>query len=597
MQNKKNQSSYFQQKPLKFKLMLPPITMILFLIITAVISFTSFNSFQQLITNLIDVSAKNTITQKDIARNIGNVQQGVSQYFSSKEEADYLRAKASIHNLLKSTTNNIPAKTHNAILRLNQLIDAAKIRIANLSKEEQRLNSLKRSLFLTSAPIAGQPFSDIVDLTNLVCNDIRHPNYANEEPINNRFDQFLETAPPSLIPLTEDLWDIWAGYSAVYLKLRSDINNDLQHNLKILQDYQDTTITSGIAAMHNSERVVKEQLVRTTIITGLLFASAVLFGIFLTKTTVQSILSSIATIETVADKLSVGDLSHNFQIVKGSNDELARVLHKLQIMQTNMSSIIKDIQLAANEVTSSSEHLNDSSMEISHGAYEQATTIATIIETANIILDTVGQNTADADTTAIVAKNSADDIARGGDAVVNTVSAMQKIADKVDVIEEIARQTNLLALNAAIEAARAGKYGKGFGVVASEVRALAEKSAESAAMIRKLAEKSMDIATSAGQQILKIIPQIQETSKLVGQISRASAKQKEQLSGNVEAIRQLDQVAKSNADAANMLASLSEQLTAQAEQLRGETLTFVLNDDGRNGLKLKPAAQRKQVER
>lgn len=559
--------------------MLPPLTMILFLVIAATVSFFSFNIFQHLVTDLIIVSAENTITQKDIARNIGNVQQGVSLYFSSQDEADYIRAKKSIETLLNSTDIKTPKATKQSILKLGQLIDAVKIRIAHLGKEENRLNQLKRTIFKSGSSQSPEFFDQVISLTNTVCNDIRHPNILNQEPINTQFDILLNTAPEKMIPAIEDLWDVWAGYSAVYLKLRSDINNDLQKNLKTLHTYQDSTIKDGIASMHQSENKVNQQLLNTNIFIGVLFICSVVFGILLTKATVQSILHSITTIETVADKLSVGDLSHKIQIIKGSNDEFARVLQKLKAMQSNMSGIIKDIQLAANEVSSSSEHLNDSSMEISHGAYEQATTIAAIIDTAKVILESVEQNTANADTTALVAKRAADNMARGGDSVVDTVTAMQEIAGKVDVIEEISRQTNMLALNAAIEAARAGKYGKGFGVVASEVRTLAEKSAEAAAMIRKLAESSMDIATSAGQEILGIIPQIQETSTLVQTISKSCTDQKERLTGNVEAMRKLDQVALSNADAANMLASLSEQLTAQAEQLRGETFTFVLNKD------------------
>ncbi len=576
--------SFFQRKPLKFKLMLPPLTMIFFLIILATVSVVSFNSFRNLVTNLIDISAKNTIKQKDIARNIGHIQQMVNQYFASQEKTDYLRAKKSIKTLLGTTTEKIPSRTRDAILRLDQLIDAVKVRIAHLSKEEKQLSQVRQQLFLISADLTTDVFTSVVQLTSQVCDDIRHPNHANKNHINKQFDQILATAPRILTVGIEKLWDVWAGYTTVYLKLRSDIDTDLQDNLHILQNYQDTTISRGIEAMHASENKLNQQLLRTSIIVGTLFASAVIFGIFLTRATVLSILQSIATIETMAGKLSVGDLSYTLPATEGTNDELARVLNKLKDMQANMSGIIKDIQLAADQVSSSSEHLNDSSMEISHGAYEQATTIASITKTANFIQDTVSQNTKNADTTASVARTAADNIAKGGDAVVNTVSAMQEIANQVDLIEEISRQTNLLALNAAIEAARAGKYGKGFGVVASEVRTLAERSSEAAAMIRDMAKSSMDIATDAGQQIIAIIPQIQETAQLVQKISRSCSEQKEQLSENIEAMRQLDLVATNNADSANMLASLSEELTAQAEQLRGETLTFVLNNDSYKSL-------------
>lgn len=574
----KNRPSFFQRKPLKFRLMLPPLTMIFFLIIVATIALTSFQSFQQSTTDLIATSAENTVNQKNIAREIGKIEQSINQYFADKTEEEYLRAKHNLQILLYSTPKDMPEETRNAIVRLDQLIDAVKVRIAHLQTEEKRLIQIRNNIFIAATAISTEHLTQAIELTTQVETDIRNPNSGDSEKIDTGFNTLLLTAPAALTRHYEDLWDIWAGYSAVYLKLRSDINKELQNSLQILQQYQDATIENGITAMRSNETEVKKQVLQSSLLIGSLFLGTALFGIVLTTTTVQSILQSIAVIETVADKLSIGDLTHTIPVTTGSNDELSRVLSKLKRMQDNVSTIIQDIQMAANEVSSSSEHLNDSSMEISHGAYEQATTIASIIETANVILATVAENSRDADSTSTVAQRAADNIAKGGDSVINTVSAMQKISEKVAIIEEISRQTNLLALNAAIEAARAGKYGKGFGVVASEVRILAERSAAAASMIGTLAKSSMSIATKAGHEILETIPQIQETSKLVASIRSSCVSQKEQLTENLEAMRQLDIVAHGNADAANMLASLSQELTAQAEQLRGETLTFILSE-------------------
>lgn len=571
-----NRPSFFQRKPLKFRLMLPPLTMIFFLIIAATVSLTSFHTFQKSITTLIQVSGENTVKQKDITRDIGKIEQSINQYFADKTEEEYLRAKHNLQVLLHSTPEDMPEETRNAIVRLDQLIDAVKVRINHLQTEEKRLGQVRNDIFTAATAISAKHLTEAIQFTSLVENDIHHPNRADGEKINARFNTILLTTPATLTRHYEDLWDIWAGNSAVYIKLRSDIDKELQNSLQRLQQYQDSTIENGITVMRRSETEVKKQVLQSSLLLGSLFLGTALFGIFLTTTTIRSILQSIAVIETVADKLSLGDLTHNIPVTTGSNDELSRVLSKLKRMQENVSTIIQDIQIAANEVSSSSEHLNESSMEISHGAYEQATTIASIIETANVILGTVAENTRDADTTSTVAQRAADNIAKGGDSVINTVSAMQKISEKVAIIEEISRQTNLLALNAAIEAARAGKYGKGFGVVASEVRTLAERSSAAASMIGTLAKSSMNIATQAGHEILETIPQIQETSKLVESIRSSCVEQKEQLTENLEAMRQLDIVAHGNADAANMLASLSEELTAQAEQLRGETLTFIL---------------------
>jgi len=195
----------------------------------------------------------------------------------------------------------------------------------------------------------------------------------------------------------------------------------------------------------------------------------------------------------------------------------------------------------------------------------------------------IKQNADNALQTEKIALKSAEDAKEGGEAVAQTVSAMKQIAEKISIIEEIARQTDLLALNAAIEAARAGEHGKGFAVVASEVRKLAERSQTSAAEISSLSGSSVEVAEKAGNMLVKIVPDIQKTAELVQEISAASNEQNAGADQINKALQQLDQVIQQNSSASEEMASTSEELSGQAEQLQTTINFFKIGGSAQSG--------------
>ncbi len=277
----------------------------------------------------------------------------------------------------------------------------------------------------------------------------------------------------------------------------------------------------------------------------------------------------------VANKIANGDLKTQLK-VRSEKDVLGKSLAQ---MIENLKGVVENVKKAADNVSAGSQELSSTSQEMSQGASEQAAAAEEASSSMEQMAANIKQNASNAQETEKIAVKSAGNAKVGGDAVGKTVDAMKEIANKINIIEEIARQTNLLALNAAIEAARAGEHGKGFAVVASEVRKLAERSQTAAGEISELSGSSVEIAEKAGELLAQIVPDIQRTSELVQEITAASNEQNNGAEQVNNAIQQLNQVIQQNAAGAEEAASTSEELSSQAEQLQ-DTIAFFHIEDG-----------------
>ncbi len=249
-----------------------------------------------------------------------------------------------------------------------------------------------------------------------------------------------------------------------------------------------------------------------------------------------------------------------------------------QLIDT-VSKTIVDVRIAAEQLTSAAGQVSDTSQSLSQAAASQAASVEQTSASLQEMAASVRQNAENANVTDGMASKAAKEAIEGGDAVKRTVDAMQAIAQKISIIDDIAYQTNLLALNAAIEAARAGEHGRGFAVVAAEVRKLAERSQVAAQEIGQVALSSVVLAEKAGDVLKQMVPTIHKTSELVQEITAASGEQSDGVTQINGAMEHLNSVTQQNASAAEQLSATSEELSAQATELQGLMSYFRLLED------------------
>lgn len=311
------------------------------------------------------------------------------------------------------------------------------------------------------------------------------------------------------------------------------------------------------------------------IISGVLVIAAIIIGFLYANSLSKPIIIIEKTLMDVAE----GDLTlSNINQEEGENirkrkDELGRMAGALMNMLTSLIKTVQNVRESALQVRAGGEQLSSSSQTVSSGASEQAASTEEMSATMEQMTSNIRQTADNAAKTCEIANEASAKGEAGGLAVEEAVKAVETIAEKISVIEEIAGQTNMLALNAAIEAARAGEAGKGFAVVASEVRKLAERTQKAAGEISDISTKTLDTAENAGALIKEVVPNIEHTSQLISEIATASREQDNGAQQVSTAIIQMDSVVQQNASAAEEMAAMAEELSAEAQKLV-ETISF-----------------------
>jgi methyl-accepting chemotaxis protein len=313
-----------------------------------------------------------------------------------------------------------------------------------------------------------------------------------------------------------------------------------------------------------------------------------------------------------SEKIAQGDLTIRIE-AKSEKDVLGRAFAK---MITSFSDVIKNITDNANEFVSSATEISATAEEMANGANEQANQINQVSSSVTEMSATISESSSNAGEVTTASESASTTAESGGQVVNETISGMQKIAtvvkesaesisklsksanqigEIIGVIEDIADQTNLLALNAAIEAARAGEQGRGFAVVADEVRKLAERTGkatgEISAMIQGIqretddavhsmeigfqeVDKGKELADQAGKSLNEIVKSSKQVTEMIFQIASAAEEQAttaEQIQKNID---QIASVTNETAKGAEQSADAARSLNQQAENLKGVVERF-----------------------
>lgn len=390
-------------------------------------------------------------------------------------------------------------------------------------------------------------------------------NYLQIKSLKNEERLALETINETLL-----------HYDAAFLKLveghANHVSVDTLNSLVQIDDgpalnalHELKTVYTELTLQRNES--IKNKIVASLSILLASLAIAISIVILINLIIGNRIVKSVAFLTSNLKAIANGDIGKK-NITIYTRDELGEALQAMSEMKHKLREILSMVHETSDNFVNESKHLSQTAQEIAEGAKKQADATEMVSMSVEEMNANMVMNAENAQNTEKISFEASKRIEEGNQTSEIATQSITHIANRIKIINDIAFQTNILALNAAVEAARAGDYGRGFSVVAAEVRKLAERSKLAADEIDQASKTGVEVSVKARKQLEDIVPEILKTVDLVKEISAAA---QEQISGAEQinsAIQQLHGITQQNASSSEEMSQRADELLIQARQLK-----------------------------